>query len=98
MTGSATATVARDEVNPDYLAPATTENGLPVRVRQQNLAAPLREDPAPALLAGPEPDARSADAAGRVMSAFWHGRSRGVAAAEQGPGNGAERPAGGGTR
>ena len=105
-TGSATTTVARAEAGPAQLAPATTENGLPVRVRQQHtgdpdagfglVAPPPREDPALAPLAGPETDARSPDAAGRVMSAFWHGRTRGISAAEHGPGNGAERPADGG--
>jgi signal transduction histidine kinase len=105
-TGSATTTATRPDAGPAHRPPATTENGLPVRVRQQKtadpdagfglLASPPREDPALAPLAGPETDARSPDAAGRVMSAFWHGRTRGISAAEHGPGNGAERPADGG--
>jgi hypothetical protein len=77
-----------------------TENGLPVRVPQQSLAPPLREDPAPAMAADPATDAQSPspDAARRVMSAFWQGRTRGLSEADHDQPNGAGRPEGGETR
>jgi signal transduction histidine kinase len=92
MSVSATATVAPDEADLDGSAPARTENGLPMRVRQQSLAAPLREDPVPARPAGPATDSPSPDAAGRVMSAFWQGRARGLSEAAREQANGADRP------
>jgi signal transduction histidine kinase len=77
-----------------------TENGLPVRVPQQSLAPPLREVPAPAVAADPATDAQSPspDAARRVMSAFWQGRTRGLSEADHDQPNGADRPEGGETR
>jgi signal transduction histidine kinase len=98
MPAAAAATVAPDEVSPGGSPAAWTENGLPMRVPQQNLAPPLREDPAPAVLAGPETDSRSADAARGVMSAFWQGRRRGLAEADHDRENGADRPSDGETR
>jgi hypothetical protein len=65
----------RNDASEDSAAGAWTENGLPVRVRQQALAPPLREDPA---LANGTGDGPSPDAARQVMSDFWHGRSRGL--------------------
>ena len=65
----------RNDASEDSAAGAWTENGLPVRVRQQALAPPLREDPA---LANGTGDGPSPDAARQVMSDFWQGRSRGL--------------------
>jgi len=69
-----------------------------VRVRQQNLAPPLREDPALAVPADPATDAPSPDAARRVMSDFWQGRTRGLSEADHEQPNGADRPEDGETR
>jgi hypothetical protein len=83
---------------PPAAAAVTTENGLPVRVRQQGLAPPLRHDPAMAVPADPAADSRSPDAARRVMSAFWQGRTRGLSEADHEQANGTGRPDGGQTR
>lgn len=89
---------APDMANPDGSPAAWTENGLPVRVRQQGLAEPLREDPALTVPANAAADSRSPDAARRVMSAFWQGRTRGLSEAEHDPPNGADRTEDGETR
>jgi hypothetical protein len=69
-----------------------------VRVRQRDLAPQLREDPGPAGAVGPAADSRSPDAAGRVMSAFWEGRARGLAESEPEQAAGADRRENGGDR
>lgn len=92
------ATVAPDETSADGSPATWTENGLPVRVRQQNLAPPLREDPALAVPADPARDSQSPDAARRVMSAFWEGRTRGLSEADHDQANSADRPEDGETR
>jgi signal transduction histidine kinase len=91
------ATTAPDESDPDGSPAAWTENGLPVRVRLQGLAPPLREDPV-AMPADPATDSRSPDAARRVMSAFWEGRTRGLFEADHDQANGADRREDGETR
>jgi signal transduction histidine kinase len=98
MPAASAATVAPDDANPDGSPAARTENGLPVRVRQQDLAPPLREDPGLAVPADPATDSRSPDAARRVMSAFWQGRTRGLSEADHEQANGADRPEDGKTR
>jgi hypothetical protein len=57
-----------------------TENGLPQRIRQQNLAPQLREPtaPPPAPTAAP----RSPETARNVMTAFQRGWRRGLADGE----------------
>jgi hypothetical protein len=65
-------------------APRLTENGLPVRVRQQSLAPQLRGS-GPAPVAAPD-DAPSPEATRSAMSAFWQGRTRALSDADQGPG------------
>jgi signal transduction histidine kinase len=81
----------------DGLPAAWTENGLPVRVRQKDIAPSLREDPVLPAAAGPETDSRSPDAARRMMSAFWQGRTRGLSEAEH-ESNGVGLPQEGGTQ
>jgi signal transduction histidine kinase len=98
MPAAMAATAAPDEADPDGLPAAWTENGLPVRVRLHGLAPPLREDPALAVPADPPTDSRSPDAARRVMSAFWEGRTRGLSEADHEQANGADRPEDGETR
>jgi signal transduction histidine kinase len=92
------ATVAPDTAKPDGSPAAWTENGLPVRVRQQRLAEPLREGPAVSAPASPARDSRSPDAARRMMSAFWQGRTRGLSEAEHERPNGADQAEDGETR
>ena len=57
-----------------------TENGLPQRIRQQNLAPQLREPPAPPPAPAAAP--RSPETARNVMSAFQRGWRRGLADGE----------------
>jgi signal transduction histidine kinase len=107
MAAATAAIVAPDEANSEGssgssgssgLSATRTENGLPVRVRQQRLAPPLREDPPLAVPADPATDSRSPDAARQVMSAFWQGRTRGLSEADHEQANGADRPEDGETR
>jgi signal transduction histidine kinase len=96
-TAAPAATVAPDTAKPDGSPATWTENGLPVRVRQQTLAEPLRQG-AVSAPARPAPDSRSPDAARRMMSAFWQGRTRGLAEADHERPNGADRAENGETR
>ena len=98
MPGGTGPAVAPHDGSPDGPAPARTENGLPVRVRQQDLAPPLRDEPVRAAPADPAADSRSPDTARQVMSAFWQGRARGVSETSGGQADGRDAPGGGESR
>jgi signal transduction histidine kinase len=70
--------------NPDNAPPGWTENGLPVRVRQQNIAPQLRDSVAAPVAAASE--SPSPEATRSAMSAFWEGRTRALADADPAPG------------
>jgi signal transduction histidine kinase len=57
--------------------PAGTHLGMPVRVRQANLAPQLRRDPAPAAAPAAGPPARSPDQARNLMAALQRGWEHG---------------------
>jgi hypothetical protein len=54
---------------------------LPQRIRQGSIAPQLRESAFSAAPAGAQADSRSPDEARSLMSAFWHGRQRGISEA-----------------
>jgi Histidine kinase-, DNA gyrase B-, and HSP90-like ATPase len=67
-----------------YSAPSVrTENGLPVRVRQQSIAPQLRESVAAHLETASE--SSSPEATRSAVSAFWEGRARALADADLAP-------------
>jgi len=69
-----------------------TENGLPQRVRQANLAPQLRNRAAPPPAAGAPAGDRSPEKARSVMSAFRRGWQRGAGNAHQEEDRGANLP------